>query len=285
MRNTLKITSAMKMVSSAKLFKAQQAIAGNVPYERELHGMLDALLKDKQAYQAFRQMPEAGNIGAEEKLPHRVTLVLFSSDSSLCGSFNMNVIRKFNETLKKLQEEGYGEDDIEIYTVGKRIAEAVHRQGLSITREWVGDKHRSEYEKAVEIYDTLKYDFEMGKTRRIILVYNHFHSTGSQYPKVDTYFPLIKEEVADTAMLDSEFILEPDAVELVHSLVPKVLLLKMYTVVLDANAAEHAARTMAMQIASDNAEDLLSELTLSYNKTRQQAITNEILDIVGGSLQ
>ena len=152
-------------------------------------------------------------------------------------------------------------------------------------RFWSGDKHRTEYQKAVEIYDTLREDFELGKTQRILLVYNHFHSTGSQYPKVDTYLPLMKESPEEEELLDTEFILEPDSTELVHVLVPKVMLLKIYTVVLDANAAEHAARTMAMQIASDNAEDLLSELTLSYNKTRQQAITNEILDIVGGSLQ
>ena len=283
-RNTLKITSAMKMVSSAKLFKAQQAIAGNVPYEKQLHGMLDRLLMDKKANECFHRLPQAG-ASNENKEKGSVTLVLFSSDSSLCGSFNMNVIRKFQESLHELHLEGYSDDDIEIYTVGKRIAEAVRRMGLTITREWVGSKTRTEYEKAVEIYDTLTADFEMGKTRRILLVYGHFHSTGHQYPKVDTYLPLEHTQAQGVEDLDTDFILEPDVQALVSSLVPKVMLLKIYTVILDANAAEHAARTMAMQIASDNAEDLLGELTLSYNKTRQQAITNEILDIVGGSLQ
>ncbi len=269
----------MKMVSSAKLFKAQQAIAGNVPYERRLHAMLDELLKDRRANEVFATMPEAGASVSSD----RVTLVVFSSDSSLCGSFNLNVIRKFEETLQQLHEEGYGEDDIEIYTVGKRVAEAIHRKGLTISWEWAGSKHRSDYETAKEIYKTLTDDFELGKTGRILLIYNHFKSTGTQYPQVDTYLPLAP--VGKDSDMDSGFLLEPSAEALVTDLVPKVMLLKIYTVILDANAAEHAARTMAMQIASDNAEDLLSELTLSYNKTRQQAITNEILDIVGGSLQ
>lgn len=278
MKNTLKITSAMKMVSSAKLFKAQQAIAGNIPYEHSLQKILTDLLKDRNAAKAFASHVAAGG------RQHRVTLVLFSSDSSLCGAFNMNVIRKFHETLIDLYDHGYTDKEIDIYTVGQKISDAVKRQGLQTKGEWTENRERTEYQKAEELYAVLNDDFNSGRTEKILLVYNHFKSTAAQPSVAEVYLPLQAQEYRAEDFQD-EFILEADAESLVEALIPKVLLLKLYAVILDANTAEHAARTVAMQVASDNAEALLQELTLSYNKTRQQAITSEILDIVGGTMQ
>ena len=297
-KNTLKITSAMKMVASAKLHKAQMAIGNKLPYEQKLHHILAGLLQDDDLQKAMHDELGFGNphghspvvlqdvtadqILDKDKCP-RIAVVAFSSNSSLCGSFNANVIKKYEDTLRVLEMHGYGKDDIDVYVIGHKMADAVRKSGYTIIddRSFLADKPT--YEGAFELASDLVDSFTSGDVSQVVLVYCHFASPASQPVVCENYLPLPLHDYDDGAE-PADYILEPDPLSLVRTLLPQVLLMKMYTVLLDANAAEHAARTLAMQIASDNAKDLIGELTLAYNKGRQQEITAEILDLVGGMM-
>ena len=269
--NTRKITSAMKMVASAKLHKAQGAITNMLPYERRLHGLLTNLLGGSEVL--------VWNTPREVK---RVALVVFSSNSSLCGGFNANVIKHATQWLDEYQ--ALGKDNILIYPVGKKVADALSKMGYAIQGNFQHLSDKPSFAEAAELAQGLMNLFTRGEVDRVELLYNHFKSTASQILTREVYLPMQTSGNTMEGKEDMDYILEPSREELLATLLPKVLRMKLYTVLLDSNASEHAARTMAMQIATDNADDLLQELTLMYNKTRQQAITNELLDIVGGSM-
>jgi F-type H+-transporting ATPase subunit gamma len=269
--NTRKITSAMKMVASAKLHKAQGAITNMLPYERRLHGLLTNLLGGSEVL--------VWNTPREVK---RVALVVFSSNSSLCGGFNANVIKHATQWLDEYQ--ALGKDNILIYPVGKKVADALSKMGYAIQGNFQHLADKPSFAEAAELAQGLMNLFTRGEVDRVELLYNHFKSTASQILTREVYLPMQTSGNTMEGKEDMDYILEPSREELLATLLPKVLRMKLYTVLLDSNASEHAARTMAMQIATDNADDLLQELTLMYNKTRQQAITNELLDIVGGSM-
>ena len=274
--NTRKITSAMKMVASAKLHKAQGAIANMLPYEQRLHGILTNLLGSNDVL--------IWNTPREVK---RVALVVFSSNSSLCGGFNANVIKHATQWLDEYQ--ALGKDNILIYPVGKKVADALSKMGYAIQGNFQHLADKPSFAEAAELAQGLMDLFTRGEVDRVELLYNHFKSTASQILTREVYLPMVnchpeRSEGSRKHPQEVDYILEPSREELLATLLPKVLRMKLYTVTLDSNASEHAARTMAMQIATDNADDLLQELTLMYNKTRQQAITNELLDIVGGSM-
>ena len=297
-KNTLKITSAMKMVASAKLHKAQTAIAGKLPYEQKLHHILAGLLQDDDMQKALHDRLGFGNphghspVALQDidtiSLPtkesvSRVAIVAVSSNSSMCGAFNTNILKKLDETLDELLDRGYGKEDIDIYAVGRKVAEHVKKKGYEVLYDLSEIAGKPDYEDASEIAHELVDSFTAGEVSQVVLIYSHFASPASQPVVRENYLPLALHEY-DWGNEHTDYILEPDPLALVKKLLPTVLLLKMYTVLLDASASEHAARTMAMQIASDNATDLIAELTLAYNKGRQQAITAEILDLVGGTL-
>ena len=294
-KSTLKITSAMKMVASAKLHKAQTAIGNNIPYEQKLHRMLSGMLQDDDLQMALQK--ELG-FGAGSRTPielqdtpldflpekesvSRVAVVVFSSNSSLIGAFNANVIKKFSETMRSLSANGYSKEDIDIYTVGRKVAEAVRRDGYASFKDLPELSDKPDYAKASSLASELVARFANGEVGQVVLIYNHFASMSSQPSVRENYLPMALHDYNETSE-PVDYILEPDPLTLVRELLPLVLTLKVYTVALDASAAEHAARTLAMQVASDNAKDLISELTLAYNKGRQQEITAEILDLVGG---
>lgn len=296
-RNTLKITSAMKMVASAKLHKAQSAIGNKLPYEQKLHHILAGMLQDDDLRKALSdelgfssggrspvvlQDVSIDALPSKEEAP-RVALVAFSSNSSLIGAFNANIIRQFNETVRLLEERGYAKEDMDVYAVGRKIAEAASKSGLKPLASLSELADKPDYEKASGLASELVERFADGEVSQVILLYNHFASMSSQPSVRENYLPLAMHDL-DKGAEPVDYILEPDPISLVKDLLPLVLMLKIYTVALDASAAEHAARTVAMQVASDNAKDLISELTLAYNKGRQQEITAEILDLVGGTM-
>ena len=277
--NTRKITSAMKMVASAKLHKAQGAITNMLPYERSLHRLFTNFLSGGDVQSCY-------TVAREVK---RIALVVFSSNSSLCGGFNANVIKHTTQWLDEHQS--LGKEQILIYPVGKKVADALVKQGYAVQGDFQHMADKPSFAEASALAQQLMDMFEKGEVDRVELLYNHFKSTASQILTHEVYLPLQtcppddrKEEGSREHKEETDYILEPSREELLATLLPKVLRMKLYTVLLDSNASEHAARTMAMQIATDNADDLLQELTLMYNKTRQQAITNELLDIVGGSM-
>ena len=276
-RSTLQITSAMKMVAAAKLHRAQQAIAGMLPYQEKLHGILQNLLADRNVRAAL-DTPLLQDNGSP-----RVAVVAFSSNSSLCGGFNATAVKSLLGELEALENAGLQREQIDLYPVGRKVAEAARKTGFSIRRDASSLLDKPAYEPAAELARELTERFEKGEVGRIVLLYNHYKSNAAQPPVREVYLPLELPAAAESQG-DDDLIVEPDRKEVLEALLPKVLLLKVYTVLMDSFAAEQAARTVAMQLASDNADELLDQLTLEYNKRRQQAITSELLDIVGGSL-
>ena len=365
-RSTLKITSAMKLVASAKLRKAQQAAEGIRPYTAALSQMLTAVLSAGQGVSpslrpsavADPSQPDGwappvtatGGYGCERDSsladrharpdsagsharPDRasgagvpgegqsatgkgpvsharparassagvygggesVAIVAVASNSSLCGAFNINVIHKVQEVVEECRRAG---ESVEVISVGRKMAEAMRKAGFAPedNADLVG---RNSFEKSSAFAQTLIDGFNSGRYSRVLLIYNHFVSTASQKVCVETYLPFAdcharpadcharpdRASVILSESEESDYILEPSREEILTTLLPQVMRLRVHTVLLDSIAAEHAARTLAMQAASDNAEDLLGELTLEYNKGRQQKITAEILDLVGGAQQ
>ena len=276
-KSTLQITAAMKMVAAAKLHRAQLAIGNMVPYQEKLHEMLQDLLADNRV-RASLESPLLQDNGSK-----RTAIVAFSSNSSLCGGFNAVAVKSLLTELETLEKEGTALENIDFYPVGKKVAEAGRKVGLAPARDASHLLDKPAYEPAAELARELMQRFEEGKVGRIVLLYNHYRSNASQPPVRETYLPLTLPDAADRHT-DEDLIVEPGRKEVLASLLPTVLLLKVYTVLLDSYAAEQAARTVAMQLASDNADELLEQLTLEYNKRRQQAITSELLDIVGGSM-
>ena len=311
-RSTLKITSAMKLVASAKLRKAQRAIEALRPYERALSEILAAVGPVRPDVPASRlpsslsagaetgfdgtnpaaaEASPSGNIGAAVTGPTAV--VAIASNSSLCGGFNANVVRKALETIRGC------EGAVEVYPLGRKMAEALRRAGYTADRDYNDLVAHPSYEQSAALARSLAERFERGELARVVLVYTSFVSASRQEPVAETYLPFEGDKILRVAQDDnkngrdvilseseeSEYLLEPDAAALAAQLLPQVMLLKFHAAILDSAAAEQAARTLAMQTATDNAEDLLGELTLEYNKGRQQKITAEILDLLGGSQQ
>ena len=278
-QSTLKITSAMKLVASAKLRKAQQTIEGMRPYERMLQGMLDHLVAS-----GAKVSGEYTRTPAEGAPKQRIALVAFASNSSLCGAFNANAVRLTLETIRS-----YGDADVTVYSIGRKMADSMRKAGHPSPADYQKLADKPSYAPAAELAEKLMGDFLAGRLDRIDLVYNHFVSSGKQVPVRETLLPMSSAissgAEGEVEKSEIEFILEPSASALLADLLPKSLRLKFYTALLDSNASEHAARTVAMQTATDNGEDLLQELTLQYNKSRQQKITSEILDLAGGSQQ
>ena len=276
-KSTLQITSAMKMVAAAKLHRAQQAIAGMLPYQEKLHEILQDLLSDAKVRTSLDSPLLTGNDS------RRVAVVAFSSNSSLCGGFNAVAVKSMLGELDGLEKEGVARNDIDFYPVGRKVAEAGRKIGLTAAYDASHLLDKPAYAPAAELAARLTEQFEQGKVGRIVLLYNHYKSNASQPPVRESYLPLTLPE-GHAVVGEDDLIVEPGRKEVLESLLPKVLLLKIYTVLMDSYAAEQAARTVAMQLASDNADELLEQLILEYNKRRQQAITSELLDIVGGSL-
>ena len=345
--STLAITSAMKMVASAKLQKAQMAIQNMLPYERRLYSMLVDLMGamnisaaasddgsvrgsgsaergfDQSGYRLSlsNRHDLAGMDGAYSLMAQRevrkVAIVAFASNSSLCGAFNSNVIREATAVINEYRASGLGDAGITVYSVGRKMAEAMKKLGFPSPADFTKMSDSPSYDAASALAQELLDGFVSGRFDKVELVYNHYKSTSSQPTTRQTYLPLsLADATADLQagkITDSasetdtnkvaesvgapvvrqnspttetpDLIVEPSKEELIATLLPKVVRLRVFTTLLDSAAAEHAARTVAMQLATDNGNDLLQELTLEYNKGRQQKITSEILDIVGGSMQ
>lgn len=273
--STRKITSAMKMVASSKLHRAQQAIESMRPYERQLTRIMSTFVGSMEG--------EVDTAYAAQRDVKRVVIVLFTSNSSLCGGYNANAVKAF---VKKVEE--YRNRDIEIcrvYAMGKKAAEAIGKlKNFDLVDKSALLDHPS-YQEAAKVASELMDLYVKGDIDEVDLIYHHFKSAGTQILTTETFLPidLHADSTEEGATNNLNFIVEPSMGDIVNQLIPKSLHLRLYTALLDSLASEHAARVIAMQVATDNADDLLRELTLTYNKTRQQAITNELLDIAGGS--
>lgn len=268
-KGTLKITSAMRLISSAKLHSAQNAIGNMVPYEYYVQDIMMSLMHNGGFSGAMDRYL------AEGESP-RTYVVLVTSNQTLCGAFNVNLVKAF-ENLNLDREQTV------VYAVGKYGLKHVQKLGYEVV-DCCDIAAHADYDRSVELSNLFASHFLEGRVGRVKMVYAHFASPISQPIVSEDYLPMSLDfhDVANQKEEENEFLTEPSAGELLAQMLPMVLRLKLHTVMLDSTAAEHAARTMAMQMASENAQDLISELSLQYNKLRQQAITSEILDLIGG---
>ena len=284
-KSTRKITSAMKMVASAKLHKAQGAIENMLPYQKKLNKILTNFLS--------ADLPIESPY-VQEREVKRVAIVVFSSNTSLCGAFNANVIKMMMQTIGEFRT--LGQDNILIFPVGKKVDEAAKRMGFKPQEVSPTLSDKPTYQEAAELAHRLMDLYVAGEVDRVEIIYHHFKSMGVQILLRETYLPINltnvvseedreNEEEVQENEIANDYIIEPNAEELIASLIPTVLSHEIFTAAVDSNASEHAARTLAMQVATDNANELIQDLTKQYNKSRQQAITNELLDIVGGSMK
>lgn len=280
-QSTRKITSAMKMVASSKLHRAQQAIESMRPYERQLTDIMSAFVGSMES--------EIPTPYASQREVRRVALVLYTSNSSLCGGFNGNVIKAFRQKVQTYRKAGV--EIVKVYPLGRKAAEAVGKDGFDLPADYSGLLDHPSYPPAAEIASELMKLYAQGEVDRVELIYHHFKSAGTQVLVEEAFLPInLKAQESHNeedrqSKFALDFIVEPSKEEVVAQLIPKSLHLKLFTALLDSLASEHAARVIAMQVATDNADEMLRDLTLTYNKTRQQAITNELLDIAGGSMK
>ena len=271
-RSTQKITAAMKMVSSAKLHHTQMLTEHTLLYANKLSAILNGLLGAECDLESFY---------TEQREVKRVAIAVFSSSSGLCGTFNVNV---WKELSARLHEYKAQQIEVRLYPVGKKIADELHKAGYTTEDNFLHLGEKPSYDGAISLAGDLMELFTSGKVDRVELLYHHFKNTATQVLTHKVYLPITLPE-ATTDASATDYLLEPSPENLQALLFPKLLNLTVYTTLLDTVTSEHAARMMAMQTANDHANDLIQDLTLQYNKTRQQAITNELLDIIGGSGQ
>lgn len=276
-KSTRQITSAMKMVAAAKLRKAQDAIVQLRPYAgklNEIQAGLSAALRDT----------EIDNIYAERKNSKgKVLVVVATSNRGLCGAFNANVIRAARRMMADKYLEEMQRGDLWFMPVGKKGHDVLRKLKCNILEDHSDLYNGLSFERVAQVADRLTELFLTGEFDTVELVYNQFKNAAVQRLTEEPYLPV---SVADTGVegaVSTDYIYEPDQVSIVSELIPKTLRIKLYKALLDSFAAEHGARMTAMHQATDNATDLIRELTLQYNKARQAAITNQLLEVVGGA--
>ena len=266
--STMQITSAMKMVSAAKLKKAQDAITAMRPYSSKLTELLQNLSATLDG--------DAGGAYSKQREVSKVLLVVVTSNRGLCGGFNSSVIKETTQNIAA----NYQEVDVDLLTIGKKGNDILSKSYPVIdARNDVFDNLTFDYvaevaEKIMKLYSDGTYD-------KIEIIYNRFKNAATQIPQVEQFLP-IKPVEGDTNA-SADYIFEPSKEKIVLELIPKSLKTQLFKAVRDSFAAEHGARMTAMHKATDNATELRDELKLTYNKARQAAITNEILEIVGGA--
>ena len=267
-KSTMQITSAMKMVSAAKLKKAQDAITAMRPYANKLTELLQSLSATLDA--------DSGSKFAENREVNRVLVVAITSNRGLCGAFNSNIIKEVN----RLAADTYTGKQVDLVTIGKKGNDILSKKFEIVTNnnEVFDDLT---FEQVAVVAEQLMNLFEEGRYDKIALVYNKFKNAGTQIVMTEQFLPIVPVSQENTTNVD--YIFEPEKAEIVKTLIPKSLKTQLYKAVRDSFASEHGARMTAMHKATDNAGELKDALTLTYNKARQAAITNEILEIVGGA--
>jgi F-type H+-transporting ATPase subunit gamma len=266
--STMQITSAMKMVSAAKLKKAQDAITAMRPYAEKLTELLQSLSATLDG--------EVGGSFTAQREVNKVLIVAITSNRGLCGAFNSNVIKQAKNIA-----DSYSGKQVDIFAIGKKGNDALGKTNKVIAnKSEVFDELT--FDNVAEIAQILTDKFTSGEYDKIELVYNQFKNAATQIVQSEQFLPLAPVK-SDTPVSSGDYIFEPSKEEIVLTLIPKSLKTQLYKAIRDSFASEHGARMTAMHKATDNATELRDQLKLTYNKARQAAITNEILEIVGGA--
>ncbi len=268
--STMQITSAMKMVSAAKLKKAQDAITAMRPYANTLSTLIQNL---SSALEGDFQNPYT-----QVRENKKVLLVAITSNRGLCGAFNANIIKK----TRQLIETTYAQSSVSLITIGKKGSEILLKTGKVQSRHdaLLDDLN---YENTAQMAQSIMDQFAQQEVDEVVFIYNQFKNAATQIVEVEPFLPIIPNQSDEKSTTQADYIFEPDKVEIVNQLLPKSLKMQLFKALRDSMASEHGARMTAMHKATDNATELRDQLKLTYNKARQAAITNEILEIVGGA--
>ena len=267
--STMQITNAMKMVSAAKLKKAQDSITATLPYSNKLSGLIQNISSSGESLESPFFIKRAIN---------KVLIVAITSNKGLCGGFNSNVIKE----VYKLTDTKYSSKKVEIVCIGKKGGDILSKKN-NVVDSFNSVYDEFTYENVKQISELLMEKFSGETYDEIVLVYNHSKNAATQILTVEPYLPIEENQDESSAKSSGDYIFEPSQSEILNELIPKALIVQLYKAISDSIAGEHGARMTAMHKATDNASELRDQLKLTYNKARQTAITNEILEIVGGA--
>ena len=280
--STMQITSAMKMVSASKLRKSQNAILALRPYASKLSEIMQDLSSSLQN----SNEGVYAKIHKEHVEDEKILIIPVASNKGLCGVFNATVIRETVSFIKENYQTQFDKGNVDILCVSKKVYETLKFKKYPLLEPRFEILDNLTYDNTLPFAEQLMNDFVKEKYDRIIFVYNQFKNAGSQILVKEQFLPIVNKEekkTAATTKSDVEYIFQPSKKEILETLVPKSLKLQVFKILLDSFTSEHGARMVSMTKATDNASELLKELNLTYNKARQTAITNEIIEIVGGA--
>jgi F-type H+-transporting ATPase subunit gamma len=274
-KNTQKITKAMKMVAAAKLKRSQDRILAARPYAHKMRGILSNL---------SQRVNRSAHPLLQRREGKKIEVLVVSSDRGLCGGFNGNIVRKSAELVRQYEAQGF---TVNLSIVGRKGRDYFRRRTWPIRQEWTGVFDKLSFEHAIDVGGDLTDNFVKGTFDELYVVYNEFKSAIQQRVIVEKLFPVDAAAEFGAALSEGAvgggYLYEPDEAELLNALVPKHFQVQAYRILLESAAAEHGARMGAMDGATRNAGQLIKKTTLHYNKTRQAAITKELMDIVGGA--
>ncbi len=275
--STKQITSAMKMVAASKLRKSQNAIMALRPYAEKFSELMEAVSKSKSPSHRVTKSPRP---------LEKVLVIPVSSNKGLCGVFNTNVIKATTNLIKEEYQELFDNGKVDILCIGSKVEESLRYKKYPV----IGNENELldnlTYDNVVPFAEKLMKDFEEKKYDRIVFVYNQFKNAATQILVTEQFLPIMSLQVSESPshqVTEPEFIFQPDRESLLETMIPKSLKLQVYKILLDSFASEQGARMISMTQATDNATELLKELNLTYNKARQSAITNELVEIVSGA--
>ncbi len=274
-KTTRQVTSAMKMVSAAKLKRAQDAILQIRPYADKLHQILVSI-------SASLQDDVDDSVYTADREPDKILIVLLSSNRGLCGSFNLNIAKKAVELVHSKYSLQYQMGEVEFLCIGKQAERQVKLRGMNVVESHHELFDNLNSDNVYQLAEVIMQKFTLKEYDRVELVYNQFLNAAVQLNTAEQFLPIEMEEKKGS-MQYYDYIYEPSKEYIVQKLIPRSLKMQFYKALLDSHAAEHGARMTAMHQATDNATELLKDLTLQYNKVRQASITNEILEIVSGA--
>jgi F-type H+-transporting ATPase subunit gamma len=269
--STQQITKAMKMVSAAKLRRAQEKIVQMRPYSQKLTAILNNVSAASEG--------DSDIVFAAKREVKKVLLVPVTSDKGLCGAFNTNILKATNTAIK----EQFPDAEISILPIGKKSYEYYKKLDYSLIDAYFGMYQQLSFDVVKEAATYAMNGFLAGDYDQVVLVFNEFKNVATQVVRVEQFLPMAPQEVESASPAETDYLLEPSRTYIIEELVPTSLKIQFYKAVLESNASEHGARMTAMDKATENAGELLKELKLMYNRTRQAAITNEILEIVAGA--
>lgn len=273
--STQQITKAMKMVAAAKLRKSQDRITQMRPFAQKLNAILQNLSSAQEA--------GSDNWYATKREEKKILIVAVSSDRGLCGSFNSTVFKGVNKLISEKYEQQFRKGDVTILPLGKKALDFFAKRKVGIVDNYVGTIANISFETVSAAAEYLMEAYKKGTYDKIEIVYNEFKNVATQILRTEQFLPVLPPKKASASKVEIDYIYEPSREEIINGLIPKSLKIQLFKAVLDSNASENGARMTAMDKATENAGELLKELKLTYNRSRQAAITKEILEIVGGA--